>query len=111
MLSQHACDPHCRERHPLHEAFLHEVGREIFTPLKQNYLNNQITAKHRATMLSLDSMLMKVGSFVGLLLCGWLANRYSIRLAWLFSGLILLTAAILFLALKRKPAEFNKNGL
>jgi len=89
---------------------LHEVGREIFLPLKQNYLNNQITTKHRATILSLDSMLVRIGSLSGLLLSGWLATAYSIRLAWTVSGLLLLIAALLFLLIKRKPIK-PQNGL
>ena len=86
-------------------AFLiHEIGREMFLPLKQNYLNQRITAKCRATLLSLDSMLSKIGSLIGLILSGWLATTYSIRLAWTVSGLLLLTAALLFLIIKRKAA-------
>jgi predicted MFS family arabinose efflux permease len=90
--------------------FCHEVGREIFSPLKQNYLNNHIKTTHRATLLSLDSMLMKIGSFLGLLLSGWLATAYSIRLAWLISGSLLLLAALLFLFFKKK-SDPTKNGL
>lgn len=82
--------------------FIHEIGREMFAPLKQNYLSDRLDAANRATILSLDSMLSKIGCLVGLALGGWLANSYSIRLAWLFSGILLLVSSLVFLRRKKE---------
>ncbi|MFA5131207.1 MAG: MFS transporter [Patescibacteria group bacterium] len=75
---------------------LHELTRGAFKPLKQNFFNDQLLSETRATVLSLDSMINKVGSLIGLLVSGFLANSYSINIAWLASGIFLLGASLLF---------------
>jgi MFS family permease len=89
--------------------FLHELSRGAFKPLKQSFFNNHLLTETRATVLSLDSMINKVGSFIGLLASGFIANAYSIKIAWLVSGLFLLACALFFF-LPRKtiaPAEIE----
>ncbi len=76
--------------------FLHELSRGAFKPLKQSFFNDQLLAETRATVLSLDSMINKVGSLIGLLVSGFIANTYSINTAWLLSGLFLLVASLFF---------------
>lgn len=76
--------------------FLHELSRGAFKPLKQSFFNDQLLSETRATVLSLDSMINKIGSLIGLLISGFLANTYSINFAWLVSGLFLLAVSILF---------------
>jgi len=83
---------------------LHEVGRGIFHPLKQSYLNNFLQSEKRATLLSLESMFVKLGAFAGLIISGFLAETYSIRWTWLFSGIILATTTIIFIIMTKKPA-------
>lgn len=87
--------------------FLHEMTRGAFKPLKQSYFNDQLVSETRATVLSLDSMINKIGSFVGLLISGFLANTYSINTAWLASGIFLLLASLFFFLPKRLAT--NKN--
>ena len=86
---------------------LHELSRGTFKPLKQTFFNDQLISETRATVLSLDSMVNKIGSLIGLLISGFLANTYSIKIAWLASGIFLLLACSLFFFPKSK----NKNGL
>lgn len=81
---------------------LHEFGRGIFTPVKQNYMNNRIESNRRATLLSLESMFTKLGAFVGLLISGLLANNFGINKTWLLSGLLLLIGIIIFFIILKK---------
>lgn len=79
---------------------LHEMGRGMLSPLKQSYLNNRIPQEQRATILSFDSMIGNVGSFLGLLGSGYLAQRSGIPLTWFVSGCILVLGVGLFYKLK-----------
>lgn len=80
--------------------FLHEVGRGMITPLKRAYMNKRIPGKQRATIISFDSMITKVGAFVGLAGGGWLAKHHSIPVAWIVSGIVLTALIPIFLKLK-----------
>jgi len=80
---------------------LHELSRGAFKPLKQSFFNDHLLSETRATVLSLDSMITKIGSLIGLLMSGFIANAYSIKIAWLASGLFLLVAALCFFWPKR----------
>lgn len=79
---------------------LHEMGRGMLVPLKQAYLNKRIPSKQRATILSFDSMILKLGSFVGLGVSGYLANSYGISVTWLASGFLLAIVVLVFFNLK-----------
>ncbi|KKP58022.1 MAG: Major facilitator superfamily [Candidatus Moranbacteria bacterium GW2011_GWF2_34_56] len=79
---------------------LHEMGRGMLVPLKQAYLNKRIPSKQRATILSFDSMILKLGSFVGLGLSGYLAKSFGISVTWLFSGCLLAIIVLVFYNLK-----------
>lgn len=86
-------------------AFLvHEFGRGVFSPLKQNYVNDRLQSESRATLLSLESMFAKLGALAGLLVSGLLAEMISIKLAWLFSGSFLLLGVGVFMLIGQKPA-------
>lgn len=92
-------------------AFLiHEIGRGAIFPLKQAYLNRRIPSEKRATVLSFDSMVNRVGAFSGLLLMGLIANSYSITTAWFFAGLILAVNIPIFLKLKNGEERGGENG-
>ncbi len=79
---------------------LHELGRGMITPLKRAYMNKRIPSKQRATILSFDSMIGKVGAFIGLLVGGGVAQRYSISAAWGVSAAVLAIIIPIFLKLK-----------
>lgn len=80
---------------------LHEFGRGVFTPIKQDYINNLIASERRATLLSLESMFVKLGAFVGLLISGFLADALGIINTWFISGLILFLGIIVFMIINR----------
>jgi len=81
---------------------VHEMGRGTFPPLEQGYLNRRLESDKRATVLSFGSMIKQLGSAVGLLLSGYLANSFSIGVSWLVSGIILGAGIIIFWQLKTK---------
>lgn len=68
----------------------YEIGRGMRTPVHKSYLNKHIPSEQRATVLSFDSMIGKLGSALGLLILGWIAKSHSIQASWLTSGLVLL---------------------
>lgn len=72
---------------------VHELGRGLFVPLKKAAMNRRLQQENRATMLSLESMGVHAGAFLGLLGSGWLGSHYSISLAWTSSGLLLILLA------------------
>lgn len=84
---------------------LHEFGRGIFSPLKQTYVNNRIPSAQRATLLSLESMLVRFGALTGLIISGLLAQNLSIRWTWLFSGLCLIIGILLFVRPKKNNLQ------
>jgi DHA1 family quinolone resistance protein-like MFS transporter len=73
-------------------------------PLYLTVFNKSIPEKHRSTLLSLDSLFMKTGVFIGGIIIGYLANRFSISLGWFVGGGILTASSILFLKL---PLNFE----
>ena len=84
---------------------LHEFGRGMFSPVKQNYMNNRIESKNRATVLSLESMFTKMGAFIGLIVSGFLANYFGIANTWLFSGIFLFLGIIIFFMIAKKSKK------
>lgn len=75
---------------------LHEVGRGLFKPLIRAYINDNIDNKNRATVLSLESMITKLGAGAGLIVSGVIANNFGIRASWLVSTIILLISILFF---------------
>jgi hypothetical protein len=60
-------------------------------------MNNEIPSDRRSSMLSLVSMIGYVGSFLGSVGLGYVAEQTSIGLAWAISGVVLALSALLFL--------------
>ena len=73
---------------------VHEIGRGVFRPVKDSYLNKWIDAKERATTLSYESLVNHAGGAVGLVISGLLAKYLSIPVAWVAGGSILAVTAI-----------------
>lgn len=78
----------------------HAIGRGMLGPIKRAYVNKCIPSEQRATILLLDSMVLKVGAFVGLPGGGLVAERYSISAAWVISAIVLAVIIPVFLKLK-----------
>ncbi|MBP9822348.1 MAG: MFS transporter [Candidatus Pacebacteria bacterium] len=75
----------------------HEIARGMLDPLKETYLQDNIPQDKRATIASCDSMSMRVGGIIGLLVTGALAQYVSLPSAWIVSGLVLTIAALFLL--------------
>ncbi len=70
--------------------FVYEVGRGLYKPLNEAYLTKQIPNENeRATVLSLGSMPVHIGSMIGLAASGYIAKT-SFVWAWVVSGIILM---------------------
>lgn len=75
---------------------LFEFVLGIINPLKESILNNEITMKARATILSFQSMITNIMYYLSLLLSGWLISTFSSFVAWIVSGGILLVSSIVY---------------
>ena len=64
-------------------------------------MNNEIPADRRSSMLSLVSLTAYVGSFIGSVALGFIAELTSIGLAWAISGVVLSLSAFLFFRVDR----------
>lgn len=68
---------------------IYELGRGMQTPVQKAYLNRHIPSEQRATVLSFNSMMGRVGAALGLVILGFVAKNYSIQSSWFISGLLL----------------------
>lgn len=71
--------------------YIHEVARGAFEPIKEAYLHDNIPSKARATIISFESIAHHSGGAIGLIASGALALYGSIQLAWIISGIVLLS--------------------
>ncbi len=76
---------------------MHEVGRGMLKPTHKAYINSFVPKDKRATVLSFDSMLGKLGAAAGLVVMGLLAKRYSIEFTWIIAAVLLLALIPLYL--------------
>ena len=82
----------------------YELGRGMLTPVQKAYLNKHIPSEQRATVLSFDSMMGRLGAALGLVILGFVAKNYSIQTSWLISGVLLLFLIPIYL-------KANKNSI
>jgi predicted MFS family arabinose efflux permease len=69
-------------------------------PLQQAWYNEHIGAGHRATLLSFQSTFCTLGGALGLLLNGFVADRWGLPMAWQVSGIVALGAMPCYMALR-----------
>lgn len=80
---------------------IYEIGRGMQTPAHKAFLNKYIPGEQRATILSFDSMMGKLGAVIGLLFFGWIGKTYSIQAAWFVSALALILLIPVYLRARR----------
>jgi len=80
---------------------VHELGRGMEKPLMSAYLNRYIPSDKRATLLSFNGMLGRLGAAIGLIAFGFLAKYTNFNTTWIIGGFILLTTIPIFFHLKK----------
>ncbi len=76
--------------------------RSIGSPILSHLLNEQIKSKQRATVLSLNSLMMNVGYLLFAPLMGYVADLYTIATSFRISGFLLMFTVILLVFIKSK---------
>ncbi|MBQ1027275.1 MFS transporter [Micromonospora sp. C95] len=75
------------------------VGLGAAFPAQAKLLHDRVEATERATVLSVQSLLMQVVGAVGLPLIGWQASRHGIEAGYLIGAAVLFASAALFVRL------------
>lgn len=83
-------------------AFAMNLCTGAMQPLTQSWFNEQIRADERATLLSFSSTFTTLGGSIGLLFGGLVADAFGISLAWRMAGVISLTSAACYWALRSR---------
>jgi MFS family permease len=76
-------------------------------------LNQQIPSEHRSSMLSIASLASYLGGALGGFLLGYIAEQFSISMAWIIAGGILVISLSLYLridGIQQKQKEDLQNG-
>ncbi|HLD04979.1 MAG TPA: MFS transporter [Candidatus Nanoarchaeia archaeon] len=76
--------------------------RSIGSPILSHLLNEQIKSKQRATVLSLNSLMMNVGYLLFAPLMGYVADLYTIATSFRISGFLLMFTVILLVFIKSR---------
>jgi len=63
--------------------------------------NREVPSERRSTLLSFDSLFMQTGGLLGTLILGYLANTYSIPIAWWVGATVLMGSAFLYLLIPK----------
>lgn len=82
----------------------------LATAAFQALLNSTIPSDKRATLVSFQSLAMRVGVFVGGIGLGYAADRFSIPVAWRCGALVLLFSIPLFLVAERLYSRIRAQG-
>lgn len=80
----------------------------MHTSPHKSILNEQIDRSRRSSVLSLESLFMEIGGLLGVVFVGFIAEYYSIKNAWIMSGIIFMISGFLYLRIY-KEKEFNSN--
>lgn len=80
---------------------LFELLLGIIKPIQRAYINEYIVDDIRATLVSFDSMFGRIGSFLSLIIMGYLGDMFSMGLTWMIAGLLSLLSIKLVLDLRK----------
>lgn len=76
--------------------FIFEFFSPFYSCLKEYLLGQRVLSLGRVTILSLENSIDKIGDVIGLILIGWIADSFSIEIAWYISAFIFSTSSILY---------------
>ncbi|HKD67050.1 MAG TPA: MFS transporter [Candidatus Binataceae bacterium] len=87
--------------------FIMNMCSGAMQPVSQSWINEHLAARNRATLLSFQSTFATFGGALGLLICGWIADRHGLLTAWAVAGGIGLCPAIFYWMLRgeKLPAQ------
>lgn len=80
---------------------LFELLLGIIKPIQRAYINEYIVDDIRATLVSFDSMFGRIGSFLSLIIMGYLGDMFSMGLTWMIAGVLCLLSIKLVLDLRK----------
>ena len=72
--------------------------------------NRKVKERNRATLLSLESLFMKAGAMIGMVMMGYVSQKYSISFGWIISGGVMILSSLAFIVLY-KIEKLNNNIL
>lgn len=76
--------------------FLFEFFSPFYSCLKEYLLGQRVLNLGRVTILSLENSIDKIGDVIGLILIGWIADTFSMDLAWYISAFIFSLSSIFY---------------
>ncbi|MGH3659703.1 MAG: hypothetical protein ACRDUA_23905, partial [Micromonosporaceae bacterium] len=79
------------------------TGLGIANPLRSELLHSRVAPTERATVLSIDSLMLQTGGTVGAVALGAVAAQWSVGAAWWIAAAVTLTAATLHLSPPLRP--------
>ena len=77
--------------------YLLYLGMGVVNSPHATLLNQQIAPERRSTMLSVHSLAVYLGGFIGGIGLGYVAEQWSIQVAWIMGSLILMVSLIPYL--------------
>jgi len=80
---------------------INELGRGMYIPANNSFLQNNIPSSKRATISSFMSMMGKFGCAAGWLLAGIAHEYLSFTTIWVISGFFYLTVVVFLLKIKK----------
>ena len=77
--------------------FLFEVGKPLYSTVKNDLINYQVGREGRVTILSFHSLAIKLGTALGLICMGYLSDVIGLQNAWYISAIIFFSNLFLYM--------------
>ena len=80
---------------------------------ESSIFNGEVPSEKRSTLLSFSSLFLQAGGILGSLIMGFLAQTYSIKVAWIVASVVISVSALLYLLIpyykgKREAGLINE---
>lgn len=77
---------------------------------ESSIFNSEVPSEKRSTLLSFSSLFLQGGGILGSLIMGFLAQTYSIKIAWITASVVISASALLYLLIPYYKAK-RETGL